>query len=348
MNAPPFTITQDSVTVILDSKAYTVQKGAPNFLALRQAIVSERWDDIPKNLTVGKSISEWAKGKFTVDGNVISYEGNKLPEELNERILAMATNGENPTALFKFWERLSKNPSYRSVNQLWPFLKHIGIPITDDGYFLAYKSVRSNYKDVHSGTIDNRPGVVVDMPRNKISDDPQTPCHEGLHVGALSYAQSFGGERIVVCKVDPEHVVCVPHDEQSRKMRVCKYEVLGNYGSQLPSTTITAEEVLEEDEEEDTTSDEGADREPTAETEDEPASGSAPVILAQGKKEEDDTKDKPARKKSKYDSMGMKELLDVSIEDLRKYAGGVLKIVGASKIPGGKLALVTRIQEVRK
>jgi hypothetical protein len=41
-------------------------------------------------------------------------------------------------------------------------------------------------------------------------------------------------------------------------------------------------------------------------------------------------------------------LLDESIGDLRTYAAKVLHIVGASKIPGGKLSLIAQIMKVRK
>jgi hypothetical protein len=46
-------------------------------------------------------------------------------------------------------------------------------------------------------------------------------------------------------------------------------------------------------------------------------------------------------------AMSSLELLNVPLEDLRKYAATNCLIVGASKIPGGKIALVSRITEVR-
>ena len=144
----------------------------------------------------------------------------------------MASEGKDPTIVMNFWERLSKNPSYRSVQQLWSFLRHQGIPMVPDGCFLAYKGVRSDFKDAHSGKFDNKPGAIHSMPRNKISDDPKEACHEGFHVGALQYAKDFS-DRVVVCKVSPEDVVCVPYDHSAQKMRVCKYEVVGNWNGEF-------------------------------------------------------------------------------------------------------------------
>lgn len=376
----PFTLTNESITVIYGGKSHVTQKGSPQFAALRQALVTENWADVPNHLTIAKSLQEWAKGKFTIEGETVLFNKERLPHDINARIISMASKNEDPTPLFNFYERLQKNPSFRSVQQLYGFLQHSGIPLTPDGCFLAYKSVKYDYKDAHSSTFDNSPGKTNEMPRNKISDDPDLACHDGFHVGALSYAQSFhSGGRIVVCKVDPENVVCVPKDESQRKMRVCKYTVIGNHnGEMLPSTTYVPEEndPTPEDFEEGT--DEGADEAPEgdAEVPAEPTptleeSKQAIVDLVAAKADGQPTpavepknyflneahglppvkkSEKRASKKgfTKFDKMDLKGLMNESIEDLRKYAGKGLQITGASKIPGGKTALVARIVEVRK
>lgn len=315
---PPYTITNESVTVVWEGQPHTVKKGSANFAALREACLKEDWDSVPKHLTVSFSLQSWAKGKFTVSGDLVFYDGSELPRELNSRILELAAAGEDPQPIFSFWERLNRNPSYRSVKQLWGFLQHKNIPLTEDGCFLAYKGVRSNYKDAHSNTFDNSPGAINEMPRNQISDDPNKACHEGFHVGALSYARSFS-ERVVVCKVDPEHVVCVPYDSNQEKMRVCRYEVVGNYGSALPSTIHKA---------------------------DIPEARVVPP-----KKDTKDKKEKKPEKSAmwtKFNHMDVDKLLEQSLSDLRKYATNHLLIVGGGRIPGGKTALVQRIIEVRE
>ena len=309
MKPMPHTITLETITVIFEGKSHVVSKGDPNFTALSKALKGKQWDKVSKLLTPAQGLQHWAKGKFKVVGDTIQYLGKDLPAELTDRILSMAANGENPTSMCLFWERLQRNPSYRSVKQLFGFLNHVGIPITEDGCFLAYKGVTKDYKDRYTGKLDNKPGAVQEWPRNMISDDPDLPCHEGLHVGALSYAQSFAGDgRVVVCKVDPEHVVCVPKDESQRKMRVCQYEVIGNYGAQLSSTTHKEGTPKKE-------------RKPGAE------------------------KSKPDF--TRLDKMDSTALLDQSLDTLRKYAANGLKIIGASKIPGGKVSLVRAIIRVR-
>lgn len=383
-NAPPYTLTNESITVIWEGKSHVVQKTSPNFLALRKAISDQNWDEIPKNLTVAKSVESWAKGEFTLKDGNFHYKGMPLPSNLNQRITSMASRGEDPAPFFKFWERLQKNPSFRSVQQLWGFLDRAGIPLTKEGTFLAYKSVRDDFKDHHSNTFDNSPGQVLEMPRNQISDDPELVCHIGFHVGALEYARGvMPNGKIVVCEIDPEHVVCVPKDYSQQKMRVCKYKVIGHHnGSLLPSTTfqedapavdievddddIESDEIETSDEppeqpdhSDDGSVDEGADgpTDPakdeltkiadataTGHTTDVVKSADGTVLADRNKKVEKRT---PKKGFTKLDRMNMEQLLERSIDELRHYATYGLEIVGASKIPGGKVALVSKILEIR-
>ena len=389
-NALPYTLTNESITVVYEGKPYVVQKGSPQFLSLRKAILAERWKDVPKNLTIAKSINTWAKGKFTITGETFMYEGQPVPASLNARIVKMAKAGEDPTALFNFFERLQKNPSMRSVEQLWSFLEHEGIPLTKDGCFLPYKGVKQDFKDAHTGTIDNRPGTTHEMPRNKISDDPREACHFGFHVGALAYAKSFS-ERVVICKVDPEHVVCVPYDYNSQKMRVCKYSVIGLHnGVPLESTTHEEAAVtqltpgMEEPENYDPENDFLADPceecgrkipselsyednryhdsscslfepdHPPVEEKRKASAPKAPVkkVTGRDKKKAHKAKKKEAKKLlagfEKLNKMDSVALFEQSIDTLRAHAGKGLKVIGASKIPGGKTALIATILEARK
>lgn len=311
-----YTMTNETITVVVDGKARLCRKGAPNFVTLRQAILDENWDAVKERVEVKKAVNSWAGGKFKVEDGKVNYQGEELPEELTQRILTMAAKGEDPTRICRFWERLKLNPSKRSVDQLWKFLGQLGIPLTKDGTFLAYKGVNSNYKDVHSGTFNNRPGTRNKMDRNKISDDPNQACHEGFHVGALEYAKGFGA-RVVICEVDPKDVVCVPYDHNCRKMRVSEYYVTGNHNGQFMSDT-SAEEAPD-----------------LSDVPPDPVEAGATDVKV------------PYRFK-KIHALSAAELMEKSTEDLRDYAANGLKIVGASRIPGGKIALVQTIEKTRE
>lgn len=318
MNTIKYTATNESIAVVINGKVTTVKRGAPNFNELRKALMEERWADAEPHLRITTSLKKWAKDRFSLVENRLMFDGQPVPDDIHSRISEMASNGEDPTPLFRFWENLQLNPSKRSVDQLWRFMRHIGIPLTSDGCFLAYKGVKNDLFDCHSGTILNAPGAVIKMQRNKISDDPDYACHVGLHVGALEYAKSFG-PTVVICKVKPENVVCVPNDHSFQKMRVCEYEVVGVWsGEAMPSTTIEDSELPRHESKFDGT-----------------ATKAAPTL-------------KVPKEFKRIHEMTAQELLDgASVDDLRRYASNVLKVVNASRLPGGKQALVSEIVKRR-
>lgn len=352
-NAPlPFTLTNDSITVVCAGKAHTVQKDAANFHQLRDAVLEGNWDLVPGLVTEQGSLETYARkiGWRYGAAGLFDSDGHPVHEVLVERMEKMARAGEDPSALMNFWIRLMKNPSMRSVEQLYGFLAHAEIPFEPDGHFLAYKGVTEDLRDVHSKTYDNSPGKIHEMPRNQISDDPREACHAGFHVGAKSYARGFG-PRTMICRVDPADVVSVPYDESAMKIRVCKYEVVGHdltddkKAAGMPSTTFV-DDTRDEDEGDDyydgEDEDEGDDfleeieRDLREKHQVTPAFENPPA---------------PAKKPAKTPALGRldaKGLINASLADLRIYASKTLKIVGASKLAGGKTALVKRILKIRK
>jgi hypothetical protein len=130
-----------------------------------------------------------------------------------------------------------ENPSMQSQKELYDFLEHENLAVTSDGYFLAYKAVRSDFKDKYRGVFDNSVGKVCEMTRSKVDDDRGRGCSNGLHAGALNYVAGYGslenGDRIVIVKINPKDVVSVPSDCNYEKLRTCRYEVVAEYAGEL-------------------------------------------------------------------------------------------------------------------
>jgi hypothetical protein len=94
---------------------------------------------------------------------------------------------------------------------------------------LAYKKVRDDYLDIHSGTMDNSVGQIVEMERNEVDDDKDRTCSAGLHFCSKDYLPHFGsgdGNRVVILKINPRDVVSIPSDYNNAKGRACRYEVI--------------------------------------------------------------------------------------------------------------------------
>ncbi len=339
-----FNITEESVTVVLDGEACIIPADSCTYSDLVAALLAKAWDEVPKLLGVKDAILNWSKGSFLVKGETVYFKNDPLPTALNDRIIKMLQAGDDPKILAKFWKRLKKNPSKRSTEQLFSFLVHEGIPFTSDGKFLAYKSVTKDYLDHHTKTVSNKVGSVNEMPRNEISDDPMHACHAGFHVGALEYAKTFCNysSEIIICEVDPKDVVCIPYDCSQQKMRVCKYKVVGHYGDVLPSTTFDIENVelqpdydegLDEDYSEDYDEDYSEDYD--EDYDEEAWTVSEAIKAAEG------------GDYVLFDALDADDLSHVTLSMLRSYASKHLKIYNAHKIPGGKSALIARIDQVR-
>ena len=130
--------------------------------------------------------------------------------------------------MVRFMENLMQNPSKRSVDQVYGFLEKNSLPITEDGYFLAYKKVRTDYLDIYTGTVDNSIGQVVQMDRNLVDDNPESHCSTGLHFCSESYLNGFGGggDPVMILKINPADVVSIPTDYNGAKGRCMRYEVV--------------------------------------------------------------------------------------------------------------------------
>ena len=152
----------------------------------------------------------------------LTFKGKKVPNSL----LSMLGGRSSTDRLLKFLERLHLNPSYRAVTELSEFIASSeSLTIGEDGCILAFKGVREDYLDVHSGTFDNSPGKTCEMPRNEVDDNRERTCSYGLHVANWDYGQSWS-VRVMLVSVDPADVVSVPADYSGAKLRCCKYVVI--------------------------------------------------------------------------------------------------------------------------
>jgi len=114
---------------------------------------------------------------------------------------------------FAKWDTDKKNVEY--VGNLKELYDNLDKVITDSD---------APYTDWYSKTFKIKVGEAVKMIRTECDDDPVNSCSHGLHVGATNYVSSFGhaGGAVLVCYVNPAHVVAVPDYDHS-KMRVSEY-----------------------------------------------------------------------------------------------------------------------------
>lgn len=227
MKKPPIIITESTITVLLGMTTHTIHKDNVNFTDVKRAIRDERWNDLPEILDPVIKLKNFTKGKVAFREGKFFYRDYEVHNVLTGKMMEMMKQGFPIDPMIKFMENLLENPSKRAVDELFGFLQNNQLPITDDGHFIAYKKVREDYLDVHSGTLDNSVGSVVEMPRNLVDDDKNRTCSAGLHFCSVEYLKSFGGNRLVILKINPRDVVSIPTDYNNSKGRACRYEVIG-------------------------------------------------------------------------------------------------------------------------
>jgi len=226
-------ITDQNITVNYDGQTHIVSRTDALADRLIKAVKEQKMEEIPNLVSAAKRIETFSHGNFVVKDGQILVNGQVAPRVLGDKIVKFSNEGLPYQPLVRFAENLQKNPSYRAVNELFSFLEKNDHPLTDDGNFIAYKRVRSNFKDIHSGTMDNTVGTVVEMPRNQVNEDSQQTCSYGLHVANWNYAHTqFASsdpatDIMLEVEVNPADVVSIPVDYNQSKMRVCKYKVLG-------------------------------------------------------------------------------------------------------------------------
>jgi acyl carrier protein len=227
-----------SHTIVRDNICYDEAKeilGKINQLDLFTDQSNDLVDRLVQIANPIKAVNASSGGKVTIREGIVYYnddgEERVVHNAVAEHLIWMLGEKFDVSPMMLFLERLMLNPSYRSVNDLYRFMQSNKMGITQKGFLLAYKKVRYDFRDIHSGKFDNSPGQRPKMPRNEVEDDPTKTCSEGLHVCGYDYLPSFsssgrGDDRVVLVEVDPKDVVSVPIDYDDAKMRVSTYRVV--------------------------------------------------------------------------------------------------------------------------
>ena len=223
----PFLIQGDNVVVVIDNKPHTINKTHITYQKVVDAIKAGDWDAVKESIEPKKIVLNYGKGNVSIQGETLFWKGTELHTTLAIKMIDMLREGFPIEPMVMFMDNLYQNPSKRAVDELYGFLEKGNLPITPDGHFLAYKKVRANYLDVHSGTMDNSVGKIVEMERFNVDDNKDNTCSTGLHFCSKDYLNSFGGERTVIVKINPRDVVSIPSDYNATKGRACRYEVVG-------------------------------------------------------------------------------------------------------------------------
>jgi len=243
-------INTHSIGIFLNNKLEIINGDHPHFIQIRDALKQNNEREVQRLLNLSQQFE--CDGITERNGTLYLY-GVRVDTQLTRRLFQLRADGFPTDNMLCFLKNLYKNPSKRAVDELYTFLEKFVLPITEDGCFLAYKAVRNNYMDIYSGTFSNKVGDSPSVPRFTVDDDKRIGCSTGLHVGAIGYVKQYGGvveppqnthgNRVMIVKVDPQHVVSVPIDSGFQKVRVCEYTVVSemdDYTNVLSNAVYTS------------------------------------------------------------------------------------------------------------
>lgn len=247
-------INPHAIILIINNIRYRVEKSDNRYATIIKKLDAS--DEELLHILENRKVKDDAvKAGFVITDTEVTYKGEKLPDVLAKKIRSIYNEGL-PLSLFeKFWENLNQNPDINVLEQLYDFLSYRELPLTEDGFFLAYKGVQSDYYSVmgnintivESGVVDsgghilNNVGAKIKIKRNRMTTNRNISCDSlSCHCGSLDYAKGWGS-RMVIVKVNPKDVVSVPTDCSCQKLRMCEYEVVADYVEEITHPILDEE-----------------------------------------------------------------------------------------------------------
>ena len=237
MNTPAITITgSGTISAFIEGQVYTIDQSHPNYSKALEAIKAEDYSKLHDLVDLTRKVKhylhQFGGQSIEINDGAITFNGEIVHNTLTERVINFMKQDLPVKPLLNFMVNLMKNPSNRAVQELYTFLDVGKLPITEDGHFLAFKNVRADFKDIHSGKFDNSVGKVCEMRRNAVCDDKDLTCSTGLHFCSIDYLPHFSdsnGGKTMILKINPADVVSIPADYNNTKGRTCRYEVIAEH-----------------------------------------------------------------------------------------------------------------------
>lgn len=241
----PYIITQKGVNVYIDNSPCYCDVTDANYESVISAIKSNDDNEVKLFLSKREAFKSFVEGSMLTidDKDCIYYKSDVVPFYVAQAALAMRRDGFDISPLINFIEKLMQNPVKTAIEELYQFMEVANLPITPEGNFLAYKVVRDDYKDIHSGTFDNSVGKICEEDPSKCDTNRNNTCSKGLHFCSKSYLNSFGDKtsRLMVVEISPTDVVSIPKDYNLSKGRCWKYKVVAEINNGRSDTTKTKE-----------------------------------------------------------------------------------------------------------
>lgn len=237
-------ITETGATIFTNGQMFVVPTDHPKYAQILEALARKDYAAIPDLADLRNAVRKWMssifKGDFSLTGDRLTYRTYTFGQIVTQKALAMIDAGNDAGPLLRFLAKVYNNPSKAAREELLLFCEANDFMINEQGNILAYKAVRQDYRDIHSGTVLYQIGYPATMDRGEVDDNRRELCSTGLHFAAHSYARDFGGAncRMLLVEIDPADVVAIPEDYQNQKGRTCKMIPIAELDGPLPKQEV--------------------------------------------------------------------------------------------------------------
>lgn len=173
----PFTFSGNAITVFVNGVPHPIDSTHKNWDRIKSIVTGETpdvsADDLMSLINIKAEVEAnlkeaGADGVVQVGNDGVTYNGKVVSSYLTERMLEMLKDGIDITPWKRFMEKLYRNPSKQVIDELYLWMEKAGMPLVENGNFLAYKKVNDDYTSFHrnpDGSLcHNDIGTVVEMP----------------------------------------------------------------------------------------------------------------------------------------------------------------------------------------
>lgn len=230
-----YSIGKDSITLFIDGELANVDSSHRNYSKLREELLKPDAEQDLERIKMLSSIQAMLKqfqGGVEISDSDMKFEGKSVNGYIVDKILELIQEDGNVDPYVNFFLNLQNNPNKDVAGDLFKWCEHGKMPITPDGCIIAFKKVKADFTDCHTGKFDNSPGSILMMPREKCDGSRNNTCSTGFHFCSASYLGSFKGSKVVAVKVNPADVTAIPHDYNNAKGRCCRYEVVNELSNE--------------------------------------------------------------------------------------------------------------------
>ena len=169
---------EGNISIVLKGKQYFVNSTDEAHAQVMEALrAGKTEDEILEVLDKASQVADYLEdSEVQIKDGCVMYHGEAVHNTLTEKIISFMRQELPVQPLINFLKNMMKNPSFASRRELFDFLSHKSLPITEDGCFLAYKAVNNNFTDKYTGTVDNCIGQKPTMTRFGVDDDRNNGC----------------------------------------------------------------------------------------------------------------------------------------------------------------------------